>query len=74
MMGEHLLYYNNVLIGGIYDNRLLIKKTKTNQHYHLKESIPYPSGKSMYYFEDIENTDLLINIILETYNDIVMNL
>lgn len=25
MMGEYLLYYNNILFGGIYDNRLLIK-------------------------------------------------
>lgn len=25
MMGEFLLYYNNILFGGIYDNRLLVK-------------------------------------------------
>lgn len=73
MMGEYLIYYNNVLIGGIYDNRLLIKKTITNLDYHFKEEIPYPSGKPMYYFEDIENADLLINIIIVTYKGIVKN-
>lgn len=29
MMGEYLLYYKGVLFGGIYDNRLLIKKLQT---------------------------------------------
>lgn len=36
-MGEYLLYYNNVLIGGIYDNRLLIKNTDSNKKYDLKK-------------------------------------
>ena len=31
MMGEYLLYYKNVLFGGIYDNRLLIKETCSNR-------------------------------------------
>ena len=30
MMGEYLLYYNGILFGGIYDDRLLIKKVKSN--------------------------------------------
>lgn len=30
MMGEYLLYYNKILFGGIYDNRLLIKIVETN--------------------------------------------
>lgn len=30
MMGEYLLYYRGVLIGGIYDDRFLVKKTKSN--------------------------------------------
>ena len=31
MMGEYLLYYKNTLFGGIYDNRLLIKKVDSNK-------------------------------------------
>ena len=27
MMGEYLLYYNGILFGGIYDDRLLVKKS-----------------------------------------------
>ena len=37
MMGEYLLYYNNILFGGIYDERLLIKIVESNKKYQLKE-------------------------------------
>ena len=40
MMGEFLLYFDGVLFGGIYDDRLLIKKTNSNQKYSLNEEIP----------------------------------
>ncbi len=35
MMGEYLLYYNRVLFGGIYDNRLLVKIVDNNKKYSL---------------------------------------
>ena len=35
MMGEFLLYYNGVLFGGIYDNRLLVKRVETNKIYQI---------------------------------------
>ena len=31
MMGEFLLYYHQILIGGIYDDRLLVKIVKENK-------------------------------------------
>lgn len=33
MMGEYLLYYNGLLFGGIYDDRLLIKIVDGNKKY-----------------------------------------
>ena len=38
MMNEYILYLNGTLFGGIYDNRLLIKKTKSNKKYSLIEA------------------------------------
>ena len=69
MMGEYLLYYNGVLFGGIYDDRLLVKKVSSNKKYNLKESIPYMHAKSMYLIENIDDQELLKNIILDTYSD-----
>ena len=67
MMGEYLLYYNDVLFGGIYDNRLLVKKVETNQKYHMQEQIPYETAKPMYLVDDVDNRELLKEIIIETY-------
>ena len=56
MMGEYLLYQDEVLFGGIYDNRFLVKKTDALAIYRLKEAIPYPGAKTMFVIET-ENPD-----------------
>ena len=67
MMGEFLLYKNNILFGGIYDDRFLIKKTKTVESLGLKEVIPYPTAKPMLLVdtEDTEEIAYLINLIIK---------
>ena len=72
MMGEFLLYYNNVLFGGIYDNRLLIKIVDTNKKYNMDEQIPYESAKPMYLVDTIDNKELLKEIVLETYKELLI--
>lgn len=67
MMGEFLLYYHQVLIGGIYDDRLLIKIVKENKKYEMKETIPYPGAKPMYLASEIDDKELLKNVVLDTY-------
>ena len=66
MMGEFLLYYNNVLFGGIYDNRLLVKIVDTNKKYNMQEQIPYESAKPMYLVDEVDNKELLKEIVIET--------
>ncbi len=66
MMGEFLLYYNNVLFGGIYDNRLLVKIVDTNKKYNMNEQIPYKTAKLMYLVDDVDNKELLKEIVIET--------
>ena len=66
MMGEFLLYNNNVLFGGIYDNRLLVKIVDTNKKYNMSEQIPYETAKPMYLVNDVDNKELLKEIVIET--------
>jgi len=66
MMGEFLLYYNNVLFGGIYDNRLLVKIVDTNKKYNMNEQIPYETAKPMYLVDDVDNKELLKEIVIKT--------
>ena len=73
MMGEYLLYYKKILFGGIYDDRLLIKKVENNKKYNMKESIPYKGAKPMYLVDDLENSDKLKNIIIDTYKYLIKN-
>ena len=70
MMGEYLLYYRDVLFGGIYDDRLLIKKVESNKKYELSEEIPYDGAKPMYQIDNIDDQEELREIIINTYNDL----
>ena len=68
MMGEYILYYKGLIFGGIYDDRLLVKKTESNKKYNMKEANPYEKGKPMYLVSDVDNQDILKDIVLDTYN------
>ena len=73
MMGEYLLYYNDILIGGIYDYRLLVKIVDNNKKYRMKESIPYNGSKSMYLVDYVDDKDILKSIIIDTYDGLIVN-
>ena len=70
MMGEYILYKNSIIFGGIYDNRFLIKKTKSVLNYELKEEIPYPSAKAMLLIES-EDPDEIKEIVDKVYKDLI---
>ena len=69
MMGEYILYCDGIIFGGIYDNRFLIKKTKTLENIGFKEEMPYPSAKPMY-LVDIENREEINELIYKLINDL----
>lgn len=69
MMGEYMLYKDEILFGGVYDNRFLIKKTKSLENSGLKEQTPYPSAKSMLLI-DSENPDEIKRLVLLAINDL----
>ena len=66
MMGEYLLYYNGILFGGIYDDRLLVKIVESNKKYNMEESIPYENAKPMYLVDDVDNQKTIRDIVLDT--------
>ena len=72
MMGEYVLYYGGKVVGGVYDNRLLIKPTPSakalmpNAEYQL----PYEGAKEMLLVENIENRDFLIQLFEAMYEEL----
>ena len=69
MMGEFILYKDNIIFGGIYDDRFLIKNTKSLKDYNLKEQIPYPSAKPML-LVDSEDSDEVKELVLLVCKDL----
>ena len=72
MMGEYVLYYYGKVIGGIYDNRLLIKITPSSAKMLQNEpkERPYEGAKEMILMEDIENRELLKTLFEKMYEEI----
>ena len=70
MMGEYLLYCDGILFGGIYDDRLLVKKVKSNLKYNLEDSIPYDGAKAMYLVTEVDNKEYIKELVLDTINDL----
>ena len=61
MMGEFVLYYGGKVVGGVYDNRLLVKPTPSAKKMmpDAPMELPYEGAKEMLLVEDIENRDFL---------------
>ena len=69
MMGEYILYVDDVIFGGIYDNRFLIKNTPSLSNSGLIEQIPYPNAKPML-LVDSEDPDIVKELVVKVYKDL----
>ena len=69
MMGEYLLYCQGKLVGGIYDNRLLVKPTASAVRLlpDAPRELPYEGAKEMLLVRDSENRELLTELIQALY-------
>ncbi|WP_406543779.1 TfoX/Sxy family protein [Pseudobutyrivibrio sp.] len=70
MMGEYIIYYQGKIVGGIYDDRFLIKPTKSAKEMMPKAQYetPYDGAKEMLLVDDIDNIDFmneLLNAIVD---------
>ena len=72
MMGEYIIYYRNRIIGGIYDDRLLVKPTKSARSLMpaaIYES-PYDGAKEMLLVEEVDNKEFLTDLFNAVYDDL----
>ena len=65
MMGEYLIYCRNRLVGGVYDDRLLVKPTKSALALlpDAPREEPYPGGRPMLLVTEMENKRLLQELL-----------
>ena len=72
MMDEYVLYYGGKVVGGIYDNRLLVKLTKSAVALlpNAPRELPYEGAKEMLLVEDIEDKELLKKLFETMYEEL----
>lgn len=72
MMGEYVVYYRDKVIGGIYDNRLLVKLTKSAQALlpNAESVVPYEGAKEMLLISDVEDHGLMGELFEAMYPEL----
>ena len=65
MMGEYIIYCHGKVIGGIYDDRFLVKPTASAKRLMLDAAyeLPYEGAKEMLLVEDIDNKEFLRELV-----------
>ena len=72
MMGEYILYYHGKIIGGIYDDRLLVKKTRSALECMPAAvcDFPYEGAKEMLLVEEVDNKEFLTKLVESMYDEL----
>ncbi len=72
MMGEYIIYYRGKIVGGIYDDRFLIKPVKTAMEMmpDADMELPYEGAKKMLLVEDVENREFLKELFEAMYDEL----
>ena len=72
MMGEFIIYYKGKIIGGIYDDRLLVKPVQSAINYmpNAVYELPYDGAKKMLLVDDVDNKEFLIGLFDAMYDDL----
>ena len=72
MMGEYIIYYQGKIVGGIYDDRFLVKPVKSaiklmpNADYEL----PYEGAKEMLLVDDVDNKEFFVELFNAMYEEL----
>lgn len=72
MMGEFIIYYQGKIIGGIYDDRLLVKPIKSAIAYMptLTYEVPYHGAKEMLLVSEVEDKGFLCGLFNAMYDEL----
>ena len=72
MMGEYILYYREKVVGGIYDDRFLIKNVRSAKESMPDASLekPYEGAKEMLLVENVEDKEFLTDLFKAIYDEL----
>ena len=72
MMGEYIIYYRGKIVGGIYDDRFLVKNVKAaiDKMPDADLEIPYEGAKEMLLVDDVDNKEFLKELFEAMYDEL----
>ena len=72
MMGEYILYLRGRIVGGIYDDRFLVKPTKSAVAMmpETDRELPYEGAKEMLLVDNVDNREFLEELLTAMYQDL----
>jgi TfoX/Sxy family transcriptional regulator of competence genes len=72
MMGEYIIYYRGRIVGGIYDDRFLVKPVKSAVAMmpNAGRELPYEGAKEMLLVDNVENRDFLRELVEAMYDEL----
>ena len=72
MMGEYIIYYRGKVIGGIYDDRFLVKPVKSAMEMmpDAVYELPYEGAKEMLLVDEVDSKAFLKELIESMYNEL----
>lgn len=72
MMGEYIIYYRGKIVGGIYDDRLLVKPVKSAVSLMPDATYesPYEGAKEMLLVDDVDSKQFLAKLFVAMYEEL----
>ena len=72
MMGEYILYFRGRIVGGIYDDRFLVKPVPAalSRMPAAPRESPYEGAKEMLLVDNVDDRDFLCDLIRAMYDDL----
>jgi TfoX/Sxy family transcriptional regulator of competence genes len=72
MMGEYIIYYRGKIIGGVYDDRFLVKPTKSAVAMmpNAEKELPYEGAKEMLLVDNVDNKEFLRELLVGMYDEL----
>ena len=72
MMGEYIIYYRGKIIGGIYDDRFLVKPVRAALEMmpDAEMETPYEGAKAMILVDNVENRSFLTELLENMYDEL----
>ena len=72
MIGEYIIYYRGKVMGGIYDDRFLVKQTKSSLKMmpDADLELPYEGAKEMIMVDEVDNRDFLKDLFEAMYDEL----